>query len=233
MLRAAFITSFALHAALLAACVLTMPQRTDSGTAVLLANWQIPGDLVAAIPSEANVPDDRPERIAAPRISAVPEGIPVHLAPALLALPAGNFTTADTGRFSSVAFFAPEYPSVTKAGAGSRAVGKSPAKGRGASNGEATRAAQTYTPARYGSCPPPVFPNEARKARLSGTALLAVVTDAEGRPLSVTLRRTSGHAILDTAAVRAVRQWRFVPAQCDGKPVNARLEIPVRFALSE
>ena len=43
---------------------------------------------------------------------------------------------------------------------------------------------------------------------------------------------TRSIALLDAAAVAAVRQWRFRPARsADGTPVRVRMEIPVRFVL--
>ena len=89
-----------------------------------------------------------------------------------------------------------------------------------------------YRPARYARCPAPPFPDEARKAKISGTVLLLVEVDENGRPSSIAVRRSSGHEVLDAAALRAVRTWRFDPARLGGKPVGARLEIPVRFVLS-
>jgi protein TonB len=143
----------------------------------------------------------------------------------------GSFSVAIAPSVATLPSFAHD-PSSAKADAAPGAARKSSAKGSGSRNRDGASGGQTYTPARYASCPPPIFPAEARKARLSGTALLLVQIDAHGRPLSVTLHRSSGHAILDTAALRAVRGWRFEPARRDGNPVDARLEIPVRFARS-
>ena len=87
-------------------------------------------------------------------------------------------------------------------------------------------------PARYARCPAPIFPDHARKAGLAGTVLLLVEIDENGRPLTVTVRRSSGHEVLDQAALRAVWNWRFEPARFRGKTTGARLEIPIRFARS-
>ncbi len=88
------------------------------------------------------------------------------------------------------------------------------------------------TPARYVRCPAPLFPDEARKAGLAGTVLLLAEIDENGRPLAVAVRRSSGHEVLDQAALRAVRNWQFVPARSHGKNIGTRLEIPIRFAKS-
>jgi protein TonB len=88
------------------------------------------------------------------------------------------------------------------------------------------------TPARYAQCPAPVYPDKARRAALTGTVLLSVEIDESGRPLSVAVRNSSGHELLDQTAMRAVRKWRFEPARSRGKNIGARLEIPIRFARS-
>jgi protein TonB len=41
---------------------------------------------------------------------------------------------------------------------------------------------------------------------------LLVVVDGEGQPVSISVQKTSGHGILDRAAVAAVEGWRFRPA---------------------
>ena len=144
---------------------------------------------------------------------------------------AGNFSAAIAPSVAALPSFAPEGSGIGT-GTVPAAARKTTAKGDCNRNRDRTGGGQAHTPARYASCPPPVFPAEARKARLSGTVLLLVQIDERGRPRSITLRRTSGHVVLDTAALRAVRAWHFDPAQRDGKPVDARLEIPIRFVLS-
>ncbi|MFW6162471.1 MAG: energy transducer TonB, partial [Planctomycetota bacterium] len=49
----------------------------------------------------------------------------------------------------------------------------------------------------------------------------------------VRVARSSGHAVLDEAAVAAVRRWRFTPARAGGAAVTAEVEIPIRFRLSD
>ena len=87
-----------------------------------------------------------------------------------------------------------------------------------------------YIPARYSRCPAPAFPSEAKKTGLTGTVLLLVEVDESGRPASVCIHRTSGHELLDSAALRTVQNWRFEPARLDGQAVSSRAEVPVRFA---
>ena len=62
--------------------------------------------------------------------------------------------------------------------------------------------------------------------------LLRVLVDASGRPVEVTVERSSGHRDLDRAArEKVLADWRFHPAQRDGVPVSAYALVPIDFAL--
>jgi protein TonB len=49
------------------------------------------------------------------------------------------------------------------------------------------------------------FPDEARRQKLSGSLRLAVTINADGSVKSINVRQTSGHRVLDDAAIRIVR----------------------------
>jgi protein TonB len=236
MARGAFIASVALHTGLLAlVCGFALREKAGIGPAESGLAWsaisETAGELVTADSSE---PGETSERTELPQRPANAPSLTVSLTVAQTIAPmtmGGNFTAAIAPSIATLPSFAPD-GNGTATDTAPAVARKVSAKGGGARTHAGTGGGQSYTPARYASCPPPVFPAEARKARLSGTVLLLVQIDERGRPLSIALRRTSGHAILDTAALRAVRAWRFEPARRDGKPVDARLEIPIRFALS-
>ena len=78
----------------------------------------------------------------------------------------------------------------------------------------------------------PRYPRDSLRDREEGTVLLRVVVDREGRPTSVELVRSSGHARLDRAARESVREWRFRPVQVDGVAVPASGLVPVAFNLA-
>src|SRR5690606_26769740 len=67
--------------------------------------------------------------------------------------------------------------------------------------------------AAYLRNPPPAYPAVARRNGDEGTVLLRVLVGRNGAPLKVELDRTSRSRALDTAALDAVRNWRFVPAR--------------------
>jgi len=78
---------------------------------------------------------------------------------------------------------------------------------------------------------PPVYPKRAIELSQQGEALVRVRLDPDGTAAEILLWRGSGFALLDRAALAAVRGWHFLPAQRDGRPVAAWVEIPVRFHL--
>lgn len=79
----------------------------------------------------------------------------------------------------------------------------------------------------------PVWPIEARRARMQGTVVLAVTISPEGVPAAVDVLRSSGHFLLDRAAQEALWQWRFDPARRGGVAVEERIAIPVTFRLTD
>lgn len=79
--------------------------------------------------------------------------------------------------------------------------------------------------------PRPPYPRAARQRGLQGVVMVRVAVSADGLPTEVFIKESSGHPMLDDAAVEAVRRWRFSPARSAGRAVAAAVEIPVRFAL--
>jgi TonB family protein len=76
----------------------------------------------------------------------------------------------------------------------------------------------------------PEYSEEARKARYQGTVVLEAVVRRDGRVDVLHLVRSLGLG-LDDNALRALKQWRFRPAMKNGIPVDATLNIEVRFNL--
>ena len=84
----------------------------------------------------------------------------------------------------------------------------------------------------YGNAPAPTYPREQLLAGIEGTVLLQVLVDVDGRPLEVTIHRSSGDRDLDAAARRQVlRKWTFRPAMKDGRAVQAIGIVPIDFNL--
>jgi TonB family protein len=76
----------------------------------------------------------------------------------------------------------------------------------------------------------PVYPPEARKARIQGTVILRAVIGKDGKIANLQL--VSGPKELVQAAMGAVEQWRYKPYLVIGEPVEVDTEIAVNFHLS-
>lgn len=79
-------------------------------------------------------------------------------------------------------------------------------------------------------CPDPEYSEEARKARHQGVVVLWAVVDEKGRAQQIRVQKSLGLG-LDEAAVRAVQNWRFRPAERFDKPVPVYMAIEVNFHL--
>jgi TonB family protein len=76
---------------------------------------------------------------------------------------------------------------------------------------------------------PPVYPELAKQARITGIVRLAVVIDKQGRVSDIKV--ISGHPLLIPAALEAVKQWEYNPTLLNGQPVEVFTEVSVPFVL--
>jgi iron complex outermembrane recepter protein len=74
-----------------------------------------------------------------------------------------------------------------------------------------------------------VYPPSALAERKDADVVLTVTVDADGHVSKVDVAQ-SGGADLDEAAIVAAREWTFVPATRNGKPVASRIKMPFHFA---
>jgi TonB family protein len=75
----------------------------------------------------------------------------------------------------------------------------------------------------------PVYPPQAKEARIQGTVRFTAVIDTGGHVRNLTL--VSGHPLLVEAAQQAVQQWRYKPTLLNGEPVEVVTQIDVHFTL--
>jgi TonB family protein len=75
----------------------------------------------------------------------------------------------------------------------------------------------------------PFYPAEARKERLEGNVELQARVGRTGQIISVT--PVSGPRLLSSAAMTAVREWRYEPTFVNGDPAETLAEITVVFRL--
>lgn len=95
----------------------------------------------------------------------------------------------------------------------------------------ATSNSEVRTPPSFKNNRPPRYPDIAIQRRWEGTVLLRLEIGEDGRVGNVEVSRSSGHPVLDAAAVRAVRTWRGEPARRGGRPVGTVEVLPILFQL--
>ena len=79
--------------------------------------------------------------------------------------------------------------------------------------------------------PHPVYPPEAKAARVQGTVKLQATIGKDGTVQS--LEVLSGDPLLVPAALEAVKQWVYQPTLLNGDPVEVLTQIDVNFTLSQ
>jgi TonB family protein len=77
----------------------------------------------------------------------------------------------------------------------------------------------------------PLYPEEARKAKIQGSVMLDVTVNEDG--LVYDVRTMQGNSLLAKAATAAVKQWEFGPTLLNGKPVPIATTVSVTFDLKQ
>ena len=85
--------------------------------------------------------------------------------------------------------------------------------------------------ASYLRNPEPPYPPLGVKMRLKGRVVLLAEVLPGGKAGRVSLEISSGHDMLDQAALQAVKQWQFTPARKDGVVIAQVIRIPINFNL--
>jgi len=75
----------------------------------------------------------------------------------------------------------------------------------------------------------PIYPPIAKAARVSGTVILQAEISKQGTITN--LRVVSGPAMLQAAAIDAVKTWRYRPYLLNNEPVEVETTINVIFSL--
>lgn len=77
------------------------------------------------------------------------------------------------------------------------------------------------------------YPMVARKMGWQGKVVLNVEVLASGMPGQIKLKQSSGHEVLDKAALQAMRNSHFIPARHGGLSVSAWGDFTIPFVLKE
>ncbi len=200
----AYSTAIALHALALGMLLIPLAQAPLRNEVAQEPRWQ--------------VPEVKPVTPTPPR----PDPIPVTRAPTLLRQPAlpAPVDNAPMPIFATEAIItspADVAPVDVTAPAVDSIASSSPLEG---------------VQLRYLSAPAPAYPRDALMAGAQGTVTLRVLVGEDGKPLEVTIERSSGNRSLDNAArTQVLRRWKFQPAVDQGRPVQAYGLIPVDFKM--
>jgi TonB family protein len=75
------------------------------------------------------------------------------------------------------------------------------------------------------------YPAALYAQKVQGNVILKLFIDRDGRvsPDSTRIEETSGHPLLDSAALSGCRALRFVPAKLRGEPMAVTILFPVHF----
>ncbi|MBI5685339.1 MAG: energy transducer TonB [Verrucomicrobia bacterium] len=79
----------------------------------------------------------------------------------------------------------------------------------------------------------PAYPRVAKIQGWEGVTVLRLEVLEDGAVGKVELVQSSGHSVLDEAAIRAVQRWRFEPARRGNSAVTCSIEVPIRFKLGD
>ena len=83
----------------------------------------------------------------------------------------------------------------------------------------------------YRQNPVPDYPLLGRKRGYQGTVIIDVLVSREGRVSDLRLFTSSGHTVLDQAALTSVKTWLFHPGTRGEEKVDMWVKVPVRFQL--
>lgn len=107
-----------------------------------------------------------------------------------------------------------------------------PAEGPAPAAGEPYRVGEGVTPPEKISGAPPVYTEEARKARVTGVVVLEAIIDEQGNVTNAAVLQGLPMG-LDRSALEAVQGWKFKPATREGKPVRVYYTLTVTFHIEE
>jgi protein TonB len=98
-----------------------------------------------------------------------------------------------------------------------------------------TPPAPTIAPSTRGISEPDTndyYPEASRRNNEEGRGLVHICVDVRGRVTEAQVSSSTGHPLLDEAAVKLAKAYRFRPATQAGKPVPQCTALPVRFTLT-
>lgn len=86
--------------------------------------------------------------------------------------------------------------------------------------------------ANYKRRTPPSYPRRAYDLGQQGIVTLAALIEPNGRTGHLKVEQSSGHRLLDKAAIAAVKKWEFEPLTRNGEKVSSWVRVPVKFIIN-
>jgi len=83
------------------------------------------------------------------------------------------------------------------------------------------------------SNPSPLYPRGSLRRNEQGKVILELLILADGSVGEVRIEQSSGFKRLDRAAMKAVKRWRYIPAQQGDKAIEYWYQQPITFALRQ
>jgi periplasmic protein TonB len=177
--------------------------------------------------TESTVPDSTPSSTTSSATGVAPTAAAATVPIQPAATPGPAVTPSVPGAATTLA------PVVNKPEAGKPGDSKKDAAAATSSNGElpgessAIILSSKGAERRLARSVPPKYPAEARSGEAEGTVVLKAVIDETGKVEG--LRLVEGNAVLATAAMQAVKQWRYRPYVRDGKAQPFQTVVIVDF----
>lgn len=81
------------------------------------------------------------------------------------------------------------------------------------------------------SNPAPVYPRGSLRRNEQGKVILQVLILADGSVGEIQVKQSSGFKRLDHSAIKAVKRWRYIPAQQGSKAIEYWYQQPIVFSL--
>jgi protein TonB len=75
------------------------------------------------------------------------------------------------------------------------------------------------------------YPRSAKRRNIQGNVLIEVWLDENGEQTNLMIVNSSGHQILDSAALKGISEWEFRQHQNQGQAIAHRVQIPINFKL--
>ena len=126
--------------------------------------------------------------------------------------------------------FAPVEPAAPAPAAQPSSASPAPVK---AEESQAEPITEAKYKADYLNNPHPPYPAVALSRGWHGKVSLRVRVSIEGLPEKIEVEHSSGHDILDEAAMEAVEKWKFVPAKRGATAIVSSVIVPINFRLDE